>query len=291
MSDGEEEKEAPAAPTTGLWRRVPVWLNATLVGVLVSSIGVFTWAFILALIPAPWSIAIMGILLWIYLKYFSGSWWPKTTTQARKLRFRAVKMPREVWRWSIVCALLLVALWQSSLVVTFRLVEFPADVVTAGYNVTGLPIWVAWLMVIMAALVAGICEETGYRGYMQVPIEGRHGSVRAIALVSTVFLAVHLPQVWAPPLLFHLFAVGVLLGTLAYASGSLIPGMIAHFGLDIFNFSYWWTDVAGRFNYRPISETGPDGHFAAWAIILIASAGLFIFAIRKTKAVRVPKVS
>ena len=81
-------------------------------------------------------------------------------------------------------------------------------------------------------------------------------------------------------------AVSVLLGTLAYSSGSLIPGILAHFGLDIFNFSYWWTDVAGRFDHRPISVTGVDGHFLAWASVFIVSVGLFFFAVRKARAAR-----
>jgi membrane protease YdiL (CAAX protease family) len=286
MRDVEERGNETTPTITLLWQRLPVWVRATLAGLFVSSIGVFSWTIALALIPAPWSIVIMGILLWIYVKYFSGSWWPRATVQARKLCFRAIEMSRKTWQWSLLCALLIVALWQSSLVIAFRLIEFPGDVLTAGYNITGLPIWIAWLTVIMAALVAGICEETGYRGYMQVPIESRHGPVLAIALVSVLFFVIHLPQAWAPAMLLQLFMASVLLGMLAYSSGSLIPGILAHFGLDIFNFSYWWTDLAGHFDHRPISVTGVDGHFVVWATVFVASAGLFYWAIRKTRAAR-----
>jgi membrane protease YdiL (CAAX protease family) len=263
------------------WGRIPVIIRATIIGAVVSSIGVYAWVFIVALVPAPWSVFIMGILLCVYVAYFRGRWWPESTAQARKIRFRDVWLPAGMWKWGLLSALSLIAIWQAGLVVTFRFVEFPGEVITAGYDLTGIPLWVAWLMVVMSSLVAGICEETGYRGYMQQPIETRYGPVIAIGLVSALFLIIHLPQVWAPPLLLHLFALSALLGVLAYASGSLIPGILAHFALDIFNFSYWWTDLAGRYDQRPIAETGIDAHFIIWGIVLLAAVSLFVLGIYK----------
>ncbi len=75
-------------------------------------------------------------------------------------------------------------------------------------------------------------------------------------------------------------------GILAYASGSLIPGMIGHAAMDIFNFSYWWTDVAGTFDGRPVAETGIDHGFVIWLLILVVSIALFFAATRKIAAVR-----
>jgi membrane protease YdiL (CAAX protease family) len=268
------------------WSQIPIWIKAISIGVIVSSVGSFAWPIVGVIIPAPWSILIMGILLWIYVKYFRGNWWPKATAEFRKIGFRSIKMPRAAWKWSLFSALLIVTIWQSGLIVTFRIIEFPGDEFTAGYKLAPMPIWIAWLMIIMSSLVAGICEETGYRGYMQVPLESRYGPVVAISLVSILFLIVHLQQVWARPLLLHLFVLGVLLGILAYISGSLIPGIIAHFGLDIFNFSYWWTDIAGQYDHRPVSETGIDVHFIVWGLIFLISVLLFFWAIRMTKAAR-----
>jgi membrane protease YdiL (CAAX protease family) len=102
-------------------------------------------------------------------------------------------MSASAWMWSLVSALLIVAIWQSGMVVTFRLLEFPRQAFTAGYDFEAMPLWMAWLMVIMASLVAAICEETGYRGYMQVPLEKKHGRVVAIVLVSIAFLVVQTP--------------------------------------------------------------------------------------------------
>lgn len=273
----------------GYWRRIPVIIRATFLGLLISSAGVYCWLFVGAFIPAPWSLMIMGIILVLYVIYFSGSGGPKFGIEARKTSFRSIKLSEDVWKWGLLAAILIVALWQSGLVLTFRIIEYPQEVMVGSYDLAGMPVWVAWLMVIMASLVAGICEETGYRGYMQVPLENRYGPVPAIVLVSLLFLIIHLQQVWAAPLLLHLFALSVLLGILAYASGSLIPSIVAHFGLDIFNFSYWWTDLAGRYDRQPLAETGIDAHFLIWGLLFIFSVILFLWTIRKVLGVATPR--
>jgi hypothetical protein len=117
-------------------------------------------------------------------------------------------------------------------------------------------------------------------------VEKRHGPTISLVVVSTVFVVSHLNQAWALPVLLHLFAMSVMLGVLAYASGSLIPGIIGHTVMDIPNFAYWWTDVAGTFDRRPMAETGIDSHFLVWALILVVSLALFCWSARKTLAAR-----
>lgn len=286
MSDFDRQTCSSDSAIIRFWQRIPLVIRAIVSGIFVSTIGVYAWLVIGPLIPGPWSIIVMGSVLWLYWRYFSGSWWPKSTAETRRNSFRAVKMSAAVWKWSLVAAMLIVVIWQSGMVMTFRIIEFPAEAFAAGYNLEAIPLWLAWLMVIMSSLVAGICEETGYRGYMQVPLEERYSSGVAITIASIMFLVIHLRQVWAPPVLFHLFALSVLLGILAHASDSLTPGIIAHTGLDIFNFSYWWTDVAGTFDKRPLAETGIDAHFVVWVLVFVASVVLFSWAARKTLAAR-----
>jgi hypothetical protein len=79
------------------------------------------------------------------------------------------------------------------------------------------------------------------------------------------------------------FGAGVLLGLLAWASRSLVFCMIGHTIMDVGLFAYWWTQIAGTFSQRPISETGMDqifylecGAFAAALLVtLVALARLF----------------
>ena len=108
----------------------------------------------------------------------------------------------------------------------------------------------------------------------------------AITIVSLVFLVIHLHQAWAIPILFHVAAISVLLGILAYASDSLIPSILGHTVMDVFNFSYWWSDVAGKFDRHPITETGLDTHFILWVLILVVSIGMFSWSARKILSIR-----
>ena len=96
-------------------------------------VGSFAWTAILILVPAPWSIVVMAIVLWIYLRYFSGSWWSKATSEPRKARFRATRLPMGVWKWSLIAVLLAVVVFQSSLVIVFRIIEYPAEAWALGY--------------------------------------------------------------------------------------------------------------------------------------------------------------
>ncbi len=287
MTDSDNAKSLRDSTFIRGWRKVPLAVRAVILGFFVSTIGVGAWVLSLTAIPAPWSIAAMAVLLWLYWKYFSGSWWPESTKEARRACFRATRLPSSVWKWSLAAAALLVVIFQSSLVVTFRFVEFPAELFKEEYRaIAEAPLWIAWLFIVMASLVAGICEETGFRGYMQAPLEKRYGPVIAITIVTVVFLAAHLHQAWLGPIMFQLVAASVLIGVLAYASGSLIPGMIGHIVLDIFNFSYWWSDVAGKFDRRPIAETGWDAHALGWIVILVTALAAYLWIIRRLIAIR-----
>jgi len=268
FSKTEMNHQSP--PSTSLivrfWERIPIVARAIVVGFLVFAIvGSVAWTAIVILIPAPWSIGAMAIVLWVYLRYVSGSWWPKATTESRRARFRATKLPMRVWKWSLIAALLAAVLLESSLVVAFRIIEFPAEAWALAYDFADAPIWQVWLFILMAALVAGITEEVGFRGYMQVPLEGRYGPAIGITIVSIVFVVAHLNQAWAGGggILIMLFGISAVWGVLARVSGSLIPGIVSHTVADIANFSYWWTDVAGAFDKRPITLwplAGPQLH-------------------------------
>jgi membrane protease YdiL (CAAX protease family) len=228
----------------------------------------------------------MGGALCAFCVYFAGSGWPVATREARRERFRALRLPRAVRAWSLAAAMLFVVVAQSSFVVTFRLVEFPAELFNQGFGFDDIPPWIAWMFVVMASLAAGICEEVGFRGYMQVPLEKRYGPRVAIVITSLMFTILHLNQAWALPLLIHLFALGALFGILAHAAGSLIPSIVAHVVLDVFNFAYWWSDVAGRFEKRPLAETGIDAHFILWSLVLGASLALLVWTVHKTRVAR-----
>ena len=142
-----------------------------------------------------------------------------------------------MWILTIIAALLIVLIEQSGLVVTFRIIEFPAETFREEYSfLDGIPGWAGWLVVIMISAVAGISEEIGFRGYMQLPLEKKYHPAIAISIVSIIFVLVHIHQAWSAPILFHIFMISALFGTLAYVSGSIIPGIIGHIIMDVFNY-------------------------------------------------------
>ncbi|MBT8088898.1 MAG: CPBP family intramembrane metalloprotease [Gammaproteobacteria bacterium] len=274
-------------PIVRFWHRVPIVIRAVVIGFLVFAIaGSVAWTLVLSLIPPPWSILAMVAILWVYWRYFRGDWWPDSTRAFRKQCFRSTSLPTKVWTWSLIAALTAAVLLQSILVVTFRIVEFPAEAWKLPYDFSALPVWQVWMLLVLAAMVAGITEEIGFRGYMQVPLEERYGPVVAITIVSVVFTVAHFTQAWAGGIIIILFAISVVWGVLARVSGSLIPGIVSHASTDVVNFSYWWTDIAGSFDKEPISQTGIDTHFILSLTILLALVSLFAFAARKTLLLR-----
>ena len=282
-----QQRRHPASPVVSFWRRIPIVIRAIVVGFLVFAIaGSVAWTLVLSLIPPPWSVLVMAVILWLYWRYFRGDWWPDSTRTFRKQCFRSTRLPIRVWTWSLIAAFTAAMLLQSILVVTFRIVEFPAEAWKLPYDFSALPVWQVWMLLVLAAVVAGITEEIGFRGYMQVPLEERYGPVVAITIVSIIFTIAHFNQAWAGGIIIILFAISVVWGVLARVSGSLIPGIVSHASADVVNFSYWWTDIAGSFDKKPVGETGFDTHFILSLAIFFALLALFVFAARKTLLVR-----
>jgi hypothetical protein len=106
MSDLDKQTQFSDSTIIRTWQRIPVLIRALVSGAFVTAVGVEAWLLCLAVIPAPWSIAVMGGILWLFWKYFSGSWWPRATVEARRNNFRAVKLSAAVWKWGLVGAFL-----------------------------------------------------------------------------------------------------------------------------------------------------------------------------------------
>jgi hypothetical protein len=269
---------------TGRFSGVLTILTAVSIGFLVSSAGIAVWSLFLLKIPVPWSLIPMVPALWIYLKWFSGSWAPKSNQAIRRNRFRLSHLSATERMGSLAAALLFVVVIQFSFVITFRLIEFPANRFTADYKIVDtMPRVVAWMIIVMSSIVAGICEETGFRGYMQVPLEDKFGPVVGISITSAVFMLIHLTHSWAAPIIPHIFFASVLLGILAYRTGSLIPGIIGHSILDVFDYGVWWTNITGGFNKRTIFYTGIDIHFIVCCLVFVIALSGFFRIVSKLK--------
>jgi sodium transport system permease protein len=242
--------------------------------------GVTTFAALLAAGPA---VAIVGtpVLLVLYWLFFSGRVFWHETMATRRQNFRATSLSPATWMWGLAAAALFVITLEASIFTLFRLIPFPAEQFAPPPMVDGVPPAGLWIGLILASLVAAICEETAFRGYTQRPLEAGYGPVSAIGISTITFAAVHLNQPWAITLMAPIVLAGLMLGALAYAASSLIPGMIGHAVMDVFNFAYWWWSLIGRYDRRPIFETGPDLDFVVWAGALVVSVALFLLVVRK----------
>jgi membrane protease YdiL (CAAX protease family) len=118
---------------------------------------------------------------------------------------------------------------------------------------------------------------------MQVPLEKKFGPAVGIIITSIVFMLIHLSHSWAAPILPHIFFASVLLGILAFQSGSLIPGIIGHSILDVFDYGIWWSNITGGFRRRTIFVTGIDLHFIVFCLIFALALFGFFRAVKRIK--------
>jgi len=117
------------------------------------------------------------------------------------------------------------------------------------------PTYVVIPMLVMASLVAPICEEAGFRGYTQVPLERRYGPGTAILISSIFFALAHVTHGLFPPQLFLYFLGGLIVGVSAYLTNSILPGIVIHIFADLTFFFLVWPGDATRV---PVSESGVD---------------------------------
>ena len=259
-------------------------------GVLIALIPANVWPILLVKLGAPLASVCEAVFLGLFIWWASGGGPPRSFRTSRRAAFRGVPRSAALWTWSLIAAVAFAATVHAALVFLFRLVPFPAEAFHQGYDFSFIPSRsLQWLAVVVSAASAGICEEVGFRGYMQRPLEASHGPRTAIFVSSLFFMLLHLSKGWALiGMVPIVFGAGVLLGVLAWASGSLIPSMIGHTIMDIGLFGFWWAGIAGTFTARPIGETGLDRDFFLTCAVLAVALFIVLHAIRRIRAVQPP---
>jgi membrane protease YdiL (CAAX protease family) len=278
-----------------MWSSLPVAVRAVIAGFVAATFGGLPWAILISANtkhwPAvPWAVLPAAAYLWLYWKYVRGWGWPASNSESRRTMCRANRVPREVWPTAIVAGIIgltAVVLLQS---ITSRLVTLPQqrDLDPSQFPAVTVIIWV-----IMSAIVAGVAEETSFRGYMQEPIERRHGPIAAILITGTVFGFAHFghPEVGLILLPYYILVAAVY-GLLAYLTKSIYPSLVLHAAgnmlgaLDLVTRgrSEWGASA------KPaplVGETGPDATFwmliAGFLIALSASVAAFAALRRATQ--------
>ena len=262
-----------------MWNRLPLVLRALLVAIAVSGAANLVWGVLiqtnLVFFPRwPWAAAIMTGFLVFYWRFLKGWGWPQSTATARRAHLRAEPIASPVWRWSLMAGALGLAASIALFILSHRLIRWPQPIRPDLSHIPGVTLFITLLM---SAMVAGIGEEAGFRGYMQAPLERRYGPTLAIVFTSIVFGLAHLSHGFFFPALLFDIAWGALYGFLAYQSGSIVPGIILHSSADALEFIAAW-----KFPRIPaplIWGSGPDRMFwfyCTMAVVLgIAALGAF----------------
>jgi len=277
-----------------LWRHLPVMIRAILTGSLAAAAGTVPWAILVSANTrywsnVPWAVLPTALYLWLYWRYVRGEGWPKSTAQFRRTSCRANHLPGDVWGAALlagVLGLVSIVLLQG---VMIRLVTLPQQ---EHPDLSQFPFVTVLLWILMSAIVAGVAEETSFRGYMQKPIERRHGPVIAILVTGSLFGFAHFshPEVTLILLPYYL-AVAAVYGALAYFTNSIFPSMVLHAGgnvlgsMDLF--------ARGRSEWQASStaspliwETGPDKEFwlSVVALVIVGTITVWAYAVLRKAA-------
>jgi membrane protease YdiL (CAAX protease family) len=275
----------PSIKRRGAWQSLPVVVRAIVTGLSIGMVAANVWPILLLKLGMPIAGIAEVIFLSGYVWWASGGGPPAAWKAARTDSFRTGALSSAQWGWGLVAAIGFAATVHAAITVLFRLAPFPAAAFHAGYDfsfITGRPM--QWLAILLSAASAGICEEIGFRGYLQRPIEKHHRPLVAILISSLLFTLLHLTKDWSTAGMVPIvFGAGLLLGTLAWVSGSLIPCIIGHTLMDIGLFAYWWTQIAGTFSQRPIFEVGLDRWFYVECTVLAVALTLTLTAIVKLR--------
>jgi membrane protease YdiL (CAAX protease family) len=263
-----------------LWQRLQFVVRVAIIGLVISAAGSIPWMLLAGVnlrlwVHAPWAVVPMAFYLWLYWKYLGGAGWPRTTAAIRRTHLRANRLSGEIWGMSLFAGMLGFATLLPLLGIMGRLVRLPTEAqpITTPSN---MPFITAFLLVVMASVVAGVVEEAAYRGYVQGPIERRHGLVVAILVNGVLFGLAHYshhPAAVLAMLPFYV-AVSAVYGGLAYATNSILPGLVLHAGGDVFSLTRLW--ITGRPEWQLsaapaplVWETGVDAAFVGSVVAFV----------------------
>jgi membrane protease YdiL (CAAX protease family) len=268
------------------WQRLPVVMRAILAGAAVAAAGTIPWAFLVEAnirwAPGvPWTVIPAALYLRLFWRYARGYGWPRWTADARRSSARVNDMSQELWGTALVAGwlgLIAISLFQQMM---NRLVILPEG---QPLQQLGIPPLSLLTLVTMGSLVAGVVEEIAFRGYIQGPIDRRHGPIAGILITATLFAFVHFTHREVTFLVLpYLIGAGVVYGAVAYLTDSIVPGMVLHTVGDVFlgfvavmSGGSEWRGMAAA---QPlVRDTGIDAEFALGVAGFLATAILSVFA-------------
>jgi membrane protease YdiL (CAAX protease family) len=228
--------DAVATPNAAVPRVHTTLAVALAMGLTISLVGTLPWVVLMRLNvreqpESPWAAAATACWLIVMLVWLSGRGWPRRTSAFRRFHCRLWRPQPGAWAGDSLATILSLICAMVGLSVVYVLIGAsrpPVDV--SAYPTTA----VRFSVLLMGPAVAGVVEETAFRGYMQSCLE-RIGPTFAILVTSTAFTLLHVTHGLAYLLAVApgFFLASVVYGYLALKSGSILPGMALHFAGDL----------------------------------------------------------
>jgi membrane protease YdiL (CAAX protease family) len=260
-----------------------VIIEAVLIGMLVMLAGTIPRNIVflgnLHYLPGiPWAVPLIGVYLWFFWKYLGGWGEPQSTATKRRESLRANALPARVWAWSLIAGALGIVALVLALHVANRMVLLPNQ---EAPDLSQMPAVTIVTLLIASSAIAGLVEESAFRGYMQGPIEKRYGVVIAILITGTMFAVAHLDftlMLWP-----YYVAVAAIYGMVVHLTNSILPAIVLHTSGNLYsNYDLWMHGRAEWQAAKDASElvwsTGADTSFWMTAGALLITGALSVAA-------------
>ena len=217
----------------------------------------------------PWAVPMTAVYLWAFWWYLKGGGPPDSTSEIRRTSLRANRLSGRIWAWALLAGGLSLVALVLALRVANRMVVLPQQQIP---DLSNVPVFTMWSLLLMGTPVAGLVEEAAFRGYMQGPIERRYGLAVAILITGTMFAVAHLDFtliLWP-----YYVAVAAIYGTVTYLTNSVWPAVVLHTSGNIYSNSNlllygqaeWQASSNGA---QLVWATGADAVFVRLAVTLL----------------------
>lgn len=272
-------------------RKIIAILWSAVLAFLILFVGQSIWGLLLAanfknsLRAAPWSVAVMAVVLWLLWQYLGGRWWPHSTSTARKKYLRANPVSPREYAAALFAGVLGVAALAGYWIVFFQLVKTPPNQLP---DPSKYPLLTIVLVVVMSSLVSPIVEEIAFRGYCQQILERNFSGLVAVLLSSLLFMLAHATHGWYWPKLSVYFLVGVVFGAIARLTNSILTSLPVHILGDLTFFVLIWPRDATR---SLVTAGGADTWFWVHVGQAVVFTGLSWLAFRQLAKHRAPTLA
>jgi membrane protease YdiL (CAAX protease family) len=259
-------------------------MQAVLIGMLAMLAGTLPrnllfWANLHVYSSVPWAVPLIAVYLWFFWRFLGGAGASASDASWRRASLRANRLRGELWMWSLIAGGLGLVALVFGLRIANQMIVLPQQAVP---DLSQIPHVTLAVLLIASAGIAGIVEESSFRGYMQRDIEKRYGPFIAILITGTMFAVAHLD--FTPILWPYYIAVAAIYGMVAYLTDSILPAIVLHTAGNLYsNFDLW---LHGQAEWQApataaglIWDYGADRSFwiGAGALLGVSAAAVYAY--------------